>query len=555
MIRTRFAPSPTGFLHVGGLRTALYNYLFARKNKGVFILRIEDTDRTRYVEGALESLLKTLEQVGLEYDEGPGKNGKFGPYIQSERTEIYRGYAQELLDKKAAYPCFCTAERLEEMRKKQTEAKKAPMYDRTCLSLTSEEIESKMKQGIPYVIRQKIPHGRFLKFKDLIRGKVSFETLTIDDQVLIKSDHFPTYHLANVVDDHLMEITQVIRGEEWLPSTPKHLLLYEAFGWNPPEFAHIPLLLNKDKSKLSKRQGDVSVESYLEKGTSKEALLNFIALLGWHPGKGIEQEIFSLEELIEAFSLEQVHKAGAIFDLEKLNWFNFQWQRELLEQQLLEKAQEMEAQVSKWEAPEDQKKAQPEPKTDLEKFVSVRNVIFSLHFKSLEEIQTFEQYESELLLKKSQKYLPENWLTHREFLYEALRTIREKILKNPQEAAEHIRFFFELPNYPSELFLNPKMEVADFDLVKKVLTESEKIIQTIKNFSTKETVETFSTLAQNLQLKNKQLLWPLRVALTGQQYSPGVFEVLEVLGKEEALKRIQKAMVKLEAKRNEQMSK
>ncbi|HLG25336.1 MAG TPA: glutamate--tRNA ligase, partial [Candidatus Gracilibacteria bacterium] len=298
MVRTRFAPSPTGYLHVGGLRTALYSYLYARQNKGRFLLRIEDTDQKRYVEGAVESLINTLTTVGISFDEGPGVGGDHGPYIQSERTEMYREHAQKLIELKAAYPCFCTAERLVQMRERQTAAKKAPMYDRTCLNLSASEIEEKKKAGTPFVIRQKIPHGRKVQFKDHVRGVVSFETSTVDDQVLMKSDNFPTYHLANVVDDHFMQITHVIRGEEWLPSTPKHLLLYEAFGWTPPEYAHLPLLLNKDKSKLSKRQGDVSVESYLEKGYSKEALINFVALLGWHPGAGIEKEIFSMEELI-----------------------------------------------------------------------------------------------------------------------------------------------------------------------------------------------------------------------------------------------------------------
>ncbi|MBI4231980.1 glutamate--tRNA ligase, partial [Candidatus Peregrinibacteria bacterium] len=331
MIKTRFAPSPTGYLHVGGLRTALYSYLFARKNKGKFILRIEDTDQERYVEGALENLMKTLHWAGLEYDEGPmpdgSEKGGHGPYIQSKRSEIYREQVQKLLDSGHAYRCFCSKERLDEMRERQKSNKEATMYDRKCLDLPESEIQKNLEAGIPFVIRQKVPY-ELIKFKDLIRGNVQFHGKTIDDQILVKSDGFPTYHLANVVDDHLMEITHVIRGEEWLPSTPKHIALYLAFGWQAPEFAHLPLLLNEDRSKLSKRQGHVAVEEYIKAGYTKEAVLNFVAFLGWNPGAGEEKEIYTLTELVEAFSLEKVHKAGAIFNLEKLDWFNWRWQKE-----------------------------------------------------------------------------------------------------------------------------------------------------------------------------------------------------------------------------------
>lgn len=508
MIRTRFAPSPTGFLHVGGLRTALYAYLFARHEQlkngeeaAAFILRIEDTDQARYVEGALESLLKTFETIGLNYDEGPvkiGQNleqkGKFGPYIQSQRTEIYRKYAQELVEKGAAYHCFCTSERLDEMRAKQTARKLAPMYDRTCLNLSKEEVEEKKAAGQTFVIRQKIPNGQKLQFKDLIRGIVQFNTSTIDDQVLMKSDNFPTYHLANVIDDHLMQITHVIRGEEWLPSTPKHVLLYEAFGWQKPEFAHIPLLLNKDKTKLSKRQGDVSVEDYLNKGFSKEAIINFIALLGWHPGEGAEQEIFSLQELIEKFSLEKVHKAGAIFDIEKLQWFNFQWQKKVFE-------------------------------------------------KKLAEIGTEKR--GDLLLDLCQKFIPEKWLTNKELLLKALTTIEEKILRAPQETTQHLSFFFEPKDFPLELILNEKMKV-DAAIAKKSLEESLKSLENFNDFNNQDKIkENLIALVEKLGVKNGQLLWPLRVALSGEQFSPGVFEIMWVLGKEESLTRVKKALAKV----------
>jgi len=331
-VKVRFAPSPTGYLHVGGLRTALYNYLFARKHGGTVVLRIEDTDRSRYVEGAVENLITSLEWAGLHFDEGPKQGGPVGPYTQSERTALYRDHVTQLLDEGKAYRCFCTPEELEDARARQQEERREQAYDRRCRALSEDDIRSRLQTGTPYTVRMKVPLGGQLQFHDLIRGEVSVHYDVIDDQVLLKSDGFPTYHLANVVDDHHMGITHVIRGEEWLPSTAKHLLLYEFFGWNPPEMAHLPLLLNEDRSKLSKRQGDVAVEDYREKGFLPEALVNFVALLGWNPGD--DREMFTLKELEEEFSLERVGKAGAVFDLEKLRWFNAQHLRNLPASQL-----------------------------------------------------------------------------------------------------------------------------------------------------------------------------------------------------------------------------
>ncbi len=319
-IRTRFAPSPTGFLHVGGLRTALYNYLFAKKHHGQFILRIEDTDQTRIVPGAIENLIDTLHWAGIEFDEGPNKGGPYGPYIQSQRIELYQKHARELVEKGYAYYCFCSPERLEKMREEQIKSKQQPRYDGTCRRLSQEEVEKKLAKGEPKTIRMKIPEWGELTFHDLIRGDVTINFKTLDDQIILKSDGFPTYHLAVVVDDHYMKISHVIRGEEWLPSTPKHILLYEYLNWEKPQFAHLPLLLNPDRTKLSKRQGDVAVEDYRAKGYLPEAIVNFIALLGWNPGD--EREFFKLDELINEFSLERVNKAGAIFDIKKLNWMN-----------------------------------------------------------------------------------------------------------------------------------------------------------------------------------------------------------------------------------------
>ena len=326
-IRVRFAPSPTGHLHVGSLRTALYNCLYAKKTGGKFILRIEDTDRSRYVEGAVENLIETLQAVGLEYDEGPDKGGDFGPYFQSKRTNIYKKYVQELLDKDAAYHCFCTEDDLKKMREEQIANKRDIRYDGRCRNLSKEQIQQNLDQGKPYVIRAKIPDEGEVVFFDIVRERISIKWETVDDQVLIKSDGYPTYHLANVVDDHLMEITHVIRGEEWLSSVPKHFFIYQALGWKPPKMCHLPLLLNSDKSKLSKRQGDVAVEDFLKKGYLPEALLNFVALLGWHPAG--DRELFTLDELVQEFSLKRISKAGAVFDMEKLNWMNGHYLRNL----------------------------------------------------------------------------------------------------------------------------------------------------------------------------------------------------------------------------------
>ncbi len=320
-IRVRYAPSPTGYVHIGNLRTALYNYLFAKSAGGKFILRIEDTDQTRKVEGAVENIISVLKWAGLDYDEGPSKEGGCGPYYQSQRLEIYNQHVKTLLEKKRAYYCFCTPERLTVLREEQ-QKQKLPQtkYDKHCLHLTEPEIKKNLDEGMAHVIRLNVEPGQTIKFRDYVREDVEFQSDMIDDQILMKSDGFPTYHLANVVDDHLMGVSHVIRGEEWLPSTPKHVLLYEAFGWEKPVFAHLPLLLNPDRSKLSKRQGDVAVEDYRKKGYLKEALINFIALLGWTAGD--DREFYYLEDLIGSFSLERINKSGAVFDIEKLNWLN-----------------------------------------------------------------------------------------------------------------------------------------------------------------------------------------------------------------------------------------
>ncbi len=499
-IRTRFAPSPTGYLHIGSLRTALYAYLFAKKNGGDFGLRIEDTDRKRYVPGSVEKLIESLEWAGLEYSEGPvlekksgsaeSKNypkvfeiGEYGPYFQSERLEIYQKYAMELVEKGHAYYCFCEPERLEEVRKQQATEKKPPMYDRYCLhNLKPEEVNQKLKENCAYTIRMKVPRGKIIETDDIIRGKVKFQTDLLDDQVLLKSDGFPTYHLAHVVDDHLMNFTHIVRGEEWLPSLPKHLLLFEFFGWKAPRYAHLPLLLNPDKSKLSKRQGDVAVEDYVKKGYLKEAIINFVAFLGWNPGKGETQEIFSFEELIQKFELEKVHKAGAVFDLQKLDWLNGQYIKKLSLDELYEKA---------------------------------------LPF--LEKKDFFEEASE---ARKSETYLKK-----------VLEIEQDRLLKLT-EAGESNRFFFEDIS-PKKEMLQWK-EMTDEEL-KDSLQKSKTVLEKISEEDwTRENLE--KLLLEVAGDKRGDLLWPLRVALTAEKKSPSPFEVAWVLGKEESLARIETAL-------------
>lgn len=335
-IRTRIAPSPTGFPHIGTIYQVLFDFAFAHKHNGKFILRIEDTDRARFVEGAEEIIFRSLDWFGLTPDEGPVQGGNFGPYRQSERLEIYKKYAHELLDKGHAYYCFCSRERLEEMRKEQEGKKESPMYDRTCRTLTQEEVHAKLADNIPHVLRMKVPDDRKIVVHDLIMGDIEFESNTVDDQVLLKSDGFPTYHLGVVVDDHLMEISHVFRGREWVSSTPKHVLLYEFFGWEMPVHAHLPLILNTDgKGKLSKRHGHASVDYYREGGYLPEAVLNYLSNIVWNHPEG--KEIYSLTEFIELFDITQITSQGARFDLQKLNWMNQQYIQKMSDEELLTK--------------------------------------------------------------------------------------------------------------------------------------------------------------------------------------------------------------------------
>ena len=505
IVRTRFAPSPTGFLHVGGLRTAMFSYLFAKHNKGQFILRIEDTDRARFIEGAIEKLVHVINGMGLHYDEGvfteDGKlvnKGDYGPYTQSERKEIYRPYAEQLIASGHAYYCFCDEKRLEQLRKEQEALKQPPRYDKKCRYLSKLEVETNLKAGQPYVVRQAIPEDGQTIINDLVYKEIKVENAILDDQVLLKSDGFPTYHLAVVVDDHLMQVTHVIRGEEWIPSTPKHLLLYKAFNWDAPAFAHLPVLLNRDRTKLSKRQGDVAVEDYLAKGYLKEAIINYIALLGWNPKSS--QEIFSLEELIEQFDLEKVNKSSPIFDVDKLDWMNSLYIRKL---------------------------TTPE----LTKLIIPYLVLGEL---IKEEQGSFVTADGKVV---SIEYL------------EKVTALEQERLKKLIEISDRVKYFFSKPEYDPQILIWRKSNLETTRLsiqgLKEIFTNLPD-----EEFTKAKLEEIIKKFIAEKELDNGSVLWPLRVSMSGMEASPGPFEITEVLhfgyGKEEIIARLDLALKKLE---------
>lgn len=471
-VKTRVAPSPTGYLHIGSLRTALYNFFYAKKHHGTFLLRIEDTDRSRYVEGAVEALLKTLTQMHLHWDEGP--------YVQSERLPLYKEHAKILLERGSAYYCFCTPERLKELREQQQLVKQSTKYDRHCLSFSTEEIQQRLARGESHVIRLKIPDG-VTTFEDAIRGKITINNEEIDDQVLMKSDGFPTYHLAVVVDDHLMGITHIIRAEEWISSVPKHVHLYQSFGWDLPVFAHLPLVLNPDKSKLSKRQGDVAVEDYLAKGYLPEALINYVALLGFNPTA--DREIYSIDELIELFDLSKVNKSGAVFDVQKLKWMNGQYLRAM----------------------------------DLDALVSASKSFL------IEDVHVTDE-----TLKK-------------------ILTVERERLEVLNDVTARVRPYVDIPDYDAAILVWKKSTKED---AQAQLHGLQNLVDSLASTVFEDVILIESAIKQYIEskgLQNGHVLWPLRAALSGSEQSASPFQLAWVLGKEETLSRISKAIDKLSA--------
>ncbi len=493
-VRTRFAPSPTGYLHVGGLRTALYNYLYAKKMKGDFIIRIEDTDQSRKVEDAQKNLIKTLEWAGIIADESPEHGGNFGPYVQSERLDIYAQYCKQLLNNQHAYYCFATHDELEENRQLQIKQGLQPKYNRKWLpeemggNMPASIIKQKLESGAPYVIRMKVPDYVSIWFEDIIRGPIEFDSSTVDDQVLMKSDGFPTYHFASVIDDHLMEFTHIIRGEEWLSSMPKHLLLYEFFGWEAPKVAHLPLLLNPDRSKLSKRQGDVAVEDYIRKGYSAEAIINFVAMLGWNEGEGSEQEVYGMKELTEKFSLERVGKAGAVFNIEKLNW---------LEKQYI--------------------KNRP-----TEQLIAAIKPILSAELKQKTSLMPLEIITSEVYLEK------------------VIELMRERVGLEHEFVTFSTYFYFEPESYDEEA-IKKRWTVDTNTLLLEFVT----ILESLEEFSADNIETQLKGFVEPKGLKAAVLIHPLRILSSGVSFGPSLYHMLEVLGKETVLRRIRTGIKKL----------
>lgn len=474
-LRTRFAPSPTGYMHVGNLRTALYAYLLARKSKGSFILRIEDTDQERLVEGATDLIYDTLSATGLFHDEGPDVGGPVGPYIQSERAEIYAAFAERLIERGCAYRCFCDKKTLEEQRRIHEASHIPHKYDGRCALLSEAEIASKLAMGIPYVVRQKIPEKGMTAFDDLVYGHIEVDNAMLDDQVLVKSDGMPTYNFANVVDDHLMGITHVIRGSEYLSSAPKYNLLYEGFGWKVPNYMHCPPVMKDATQKLSKRNGDAAFGDLIAKGYLKEAVLNYIALLGWNPGN--EKEKFTLPELVEAFSVKGVSKSPAIFDIQKLNWLNGEYLRAM-------------------------------------------------------SIEAFHEVALPYIKKSVQRDI--------DTVYAA--SLLKERCELLSEIPGQLDFIDALPEYTPDLYMNKKMK-TDPENAKEALIQIRPVLADTMDWRQETIHDSLFALIERLGLKNGRILWPLRVALSGKAFTPGGgIEICVLLGKEETLARIDKAI-------------
>ncbi len=476
-VRTRFAPSPTGRMHVGNLRTALYAYLIAKHEDGDFLIRIEDTDKVREVEGAVDIIYRTLEKTGLIHDEGPDKDKGYGPYVQSERVAsgMYTDYAKELIEKGDAYYCFCTKERLETLRDELGNVH----YDKHCLHLSKEEIEEKLNAGTPYVIRQNNPNTGSTTFSDVIFGDITVENKELDDMVLIKQDGYPTYNFANVIDDHLMNISHVVRGNEYISSSPRYNRLYEAFGWEVPVYVHVPLITDESHKKLSKRCGHSSFEDLVEEGYLNEAIVNFIALLGWSPDNN--EEIFSLEELVKLFDYKKIKKAPAVFDMTKLAWMNSQYIKKMSDEDFLTLA--------------------------------------------LPQVETFIK----------------NPALDKERIALFTKARIEKI----NEIPAMIDFFESVGDFSSELYFHKKMK-CDKDVAYKCLSDLLPIIEAMDDFSQDTVHNTVMDFVKEKGLKNGQVLWPLRTILSGKPSTPcGAFDIADVIGKDETVKRMEQGLESL----------
>ena len=479
-VRVRFAPSPTGIPHIGNMRTALFNWLYARHTGGKFILRIEDTDQTRKVEGAEEKIYESLEWLGLEWDEGLDVGGEYGPYLQSERLELYKSAAEHLIMQGHAYYCYCSPERLTQMRAEQSKRKEPPHYDRTCRELTPEQQAKKVAEGITPVVRFKIPLDGKTSFNDIVYGQVEFENVLLDDLVILKSDGFPTYHLANVVDDHMMQITHVIRADEWLSSTPKHMLLYDALKYNAPQYAHMPMTFGKDKAKLSKRHGATALLDYKSMGYLPEAMMNFLVLMGWSLDD--KTEIFSKDDLIRHFSLERVSRTGAIFDMDKLNWFNGYYIRQLTVDGLIERI----TPILGKELPDEVKRPIDEDQ--------LRRIVPLIHER----------------------------------------------LKLLNEITDLVSFFFvEDVQHNADELVGKKMTA---ELAVNALQSSSDKLSSLVEFDADSLENLLRPLADELGLKTGQLFGTLRVATTGKLVAPPLFQTMEVLGRDKCLKRIGSAL-------------
>lgn len=478
-IRTRFAPSPTGYMHIGNLRTALYEYLIAKSQGGKFILRIEDTDQGRLVEGATDIIYNTLKMTGLHHDEGPDVGGEFGPYIQSERMGMYMDYAKELVEKGEAYYCFCTKERLEALKENNGDGAAFAKYDRHCFHLTKEEVQGKLNAGEPFVIRQKMPEEGTTTFQDMVYGEITVENKELDDQILMKADGFPTYNFANVVDDHLMKITHVVRGSEYLSSTPKYNLLYQAFGWDAPVYVHLPAVMRDAHHKLSKRHGDKSFEDLVREGYLVEAIVNYIALLGWSPSDNTE--IFTLQELEEKFDIAGLSKSPAIFDIKKLTWMNGEYMKAM----------------------------------EFEKFYAL----------------------AEPKLKEA---LGETQLDGKK-----IAVLLQKRLETLNDIPALVAFFKELPVYGTELYTHKKMKTDDV-IALASLKAAIPVLKELEEWSETTIHDSLIALVGEMGIKNGQLLWPVRTALSGEPTSPGgAIELADILGKEETLHRLEKGIALL----------